>query len=79
MAFEDKGLLDLHCVFPSMRDEIQRNKIHQSEQLSSPKYIILLSEERNPNTCTHLSGMKIVYLLVTLKFGKEKQIPNTVE
>lgn len=36
MAFEDKGILDLHCVFLSMRDEIQRNKIHQSEQLSSP-------------------------------------------
>lgn len=77
MAFEDKGILDLHCVFLSMRDEIQRNKIHQKEQLTSS--IILLSEERNPNTCTHLSGMKIVYLLVTLKFGMEKQIPNTVE
>lgn len=34
MAFEDKGLLDLHCVFLSMRDEIQRNKIHQKEQLT---------------------------------------------
>lgn len=77
MAFEDKGLLDLHCVFLSMRDEIQRNKIHQKEQLTLS--IILLSEERNPNTCTHLSGMKIVYLLVTLNFGQEKQIPNTVE
>lgn len=77
MAFEDKRLLDLHCVFLSMRDEIQRNKIHQKEQLTLS--IILLSEERNPNTCTHLSGMKIVYLLVTLKFNKEKQIPNTVE
>lgn len=43
MAFEDKGLLDLHCVFLSMRDEIQRNKIHQKEQLTSS--IILLSED----------------------------------
>lgn len=36
MAFEDKRLSDLHCVFLSMRDEIQRNKIHQSEHLTSP-------------------------------------------